>query len=320
MAELTVAVVGCGGAGNVHLDCWANLSGVRIAALCDRDGVTVARTAPQYEGAAAFTDFRAMLALEPFDIVDICVPPDQQFPVAEAALRAGTHVLCETPMTGHPEQAAVLVALAAERERLLMPAFCHRFHPPLLFAGELLDNDDLGRPAMFRCRFSGYWTDVDTSRLAAEESQAQGALMNTAIHGVDLFRAFCGEAASITGRLTTVNPNLTVEDTVALVMEGSGALGVVEVSWSTPGGRSMVELYGSAGACLVDYDEGTLRYQTADHPVWRHHDESGLNRFEREIAHFADAVRGLQPLAVTGTDGLRAVELCADVYRQNARS
>src|SRR5690242_10630029 len=112
MAELTVAVVGCGGAGNVHLDCWANLSGVRIAALCDRDSGTVARTAPQYEGAAAFTDLHAMLAQEPFDIVDVCVPPDQQFLVAEAALKAGAHVLCETPMTGQPEQAAALVALA----------------------------------------------------------------------------------------------------------------------------------------------------------------------------------------------------------------
>jgi predicted dehydrogenase len=319
MAELSVAVIGCGSAGNVHLGCWANVSGVRIAAVCDRNGVTAAQTALQYEGAAAFTSSEDLLARESFDIVDVCVPPDQQFEVASAALRSGAHVLCETPMTGATEQAAALVTLAAERERLLMPGFCHRFHPPLLFAKDLLDHDDLGSPVMFRCRFSGYWADIEMGKLALDASLARGALMNTAIHGVDLFRWLCGEADSITGKLTTANPTLSVEDTVALVLEGRHALGVVEVSWSTPAGRSLVEIYGSAGACLVDYDEGTLRYRTADTPVWQYHDESGLNRFEREIAHFADAVRGLQPLAVTGEDGLWAVSLCADLYRQNAR-
>ncbi|WP_457817476.1 hypothetical protein, partial [Staphylococcus aureus] len=58
-------------------------------------------------------------------------------------------------------------------------------------------------------------------------------------------------------------------------------------------------------------------YRTADSPVWRTHEATGPNRFERQIAHFADAVRGLQPLDVTGADGARAVALCAEVYRQN---
>ncbi|HZO88808.1 MAG TPA: Gfo/Idh/MocA family oxidoreductase [Chthonomonadaceae bacterium] len=320
MAELTVGVVGCGGAGQVHLSCWANLSGVRIAAVCDRDGVMAARTVLEYEGAAAFTRVEDLLGAGPLDIVDVCTPPDQQAAIATAALNAGANVLCETPFTGQPDAAASLVALAASRERLLMPAFCHRFHPPLLFAKELLDNDDIGRPVMFRCRFSGYWSEVDTRKLASEERLAQGALMNTAIHGIDLFRYLCGEVDGIAGKLLKVNPELSVEDTAVVALEGRSAVGVVETSWSTPGGRNVVEIYGSAGACLIDYDEGTLRYLTADQPVWRHHEESGLNRFEREIAHFADAVRGLQPLRATGEDGARAVALCAEVYRQNGRA
>jgi len=36
----------------------------------------------------------------------------------------------------------------------------------------------------------------------------------------------------------------------------------------------------------------------------------GANRFEREVGHFADAVRGISPLVVNGHDGARAVELC----------
>lgn len=320
MAELSVAVVGCGGAGQVHLACWSNLSGVKIAAVCDVNGHVAARTAAEYEGAAAYTDVAAMLESGPFDVVDVCTSPDQHFTVAEAALRARANVLCEKPLTLQTDEARALVQLAHERERLLMTAFCHRFHPPLLFAKELVDNDDIGRPTMFRCRFSGYFEGVEQSGQADATLSGGGVLMDVAIHGIDLFRYLCGEVKRIDGRLQTLNPHLNVEDEALLLLEGeSGALGAVEASWSQPGGRNVVELYGTAGACLVDYDTGLLRIFTADQPLYQQREESGPNRFEREIAHFADAVRGLQPLVVTGEDGLRALELCEEVYRQNGR-
>src|SRR5436190_21860061 len=97
MSELRVAVVGCSGIGAVHLHCWANLSGVRIAAVCDADGLVAARTAGRIEGAAAFAEVGALLDAEPFDIVDVCVPPSERFKAAEAALRSGSNVLCEAP-------------------------------------------------------------------------------------------------------------------------------------------------------------------------------------------------------------------------------
>jgi len=90
----------------------------------------------------------------------------------------------------------------------------------------------------------------------------------------------------------------------------AGALGVVEVSWSLPGNRSIIEIYGTAGACIIDYDSDMVRYQTSDDLFWRTHEEGGANRFEREVGHFADAVRGIQSLVVNGYDGARAVELC----------
>lgn len=312
MADLTVALVGCGHAGSIHLRCWADQIGVRIAAVCDADGIVAARTAAQIEVAAAFVDYHDLLAMDAFDIVDVCTPPDTQFAIAQAALQSGANVLCETPFTGSPEEAAALVRLAVERERLLMPVFSHRFHPPLLFARDLVESDDLGHPTLFRCYFSNYQPENET-----EAKPQFGALMDTALHGIDLFRAFCGEIVSVSGKVLTVDPNLTVEDTAAVLLEGRGTVGVVEATWSVPGGRNIVEIYGTAGACIVDYDAGTLRYVTADQPVWRHHEEGGPNGYERAIAHFADAVRGLQPLAVTGVDGARAVAICAEVYHQN---
>ena len=307
MADLTVALAGCGSMGQVHLDCWANLIGVKIGAVCDPNAALLSQTTARYEGVAAFIDDREMLRTGPFDIVDVCASLTERDAIIEAALRAGSHVLSEKPFAPTAERSRFLANLAAERERLLMPAFAHRFHPPLLFARELLENDDIGRPVMFRARFSGYWD-------AAETEREGNILTDTASNGIDLFRAYCGEVKSITGKLATVRPGLSVADTAALLLEAeNGALGVVEASWTTPGGGAVVEIYGTEGACIVDYDSGTLRFQTADSPFWQQREEGGPNRFERMIAHCADAVRGLQAPMLTGNDGAKVAELCETV-------
>ena len=196
-----------------------------------------------------------------------------------------------------------------------MTAFCHRFHPPILFAKELIDNDDLGRIIMFRSRFSGNITGIDEQWFADPDVSGGGALLDTAIHSIDLFRYLVEEVASATGRIATVNPKLRVEDCAAVVLQGvSGALGVVETSWSTPGGRNVLELYGTAGTCVVDYDSAHVRYKTAEMAVWDTREIPGPDRFQRELLNFSDAVRGLQPLMATGTDGLRANEIVEQIY------
>ena len=80
------------------------------------------------------------------------------------------------------------------------------------------------------------------------------------------------------------------------------------------GGKNVVELYGTAGACFIDYDSNQVRFKTSDMSVWETRDIAGADRFQREISHFADAVRGLQPLEVTGQDGVRALEVIEEIH------
>ena len=309
MNELTVAVIGCMGVGWRHLNAWALQSGIRIAAVCDSETTIAARTAMKVQGAAAFSDVRSLLASEQFDIVDVCVPVEERTAAAAAGLRAGANVICETPIGTTSSEARSLVTAAAEKERLLMPAYIHRFHPPVLFARELLENDDLGKPVSLRCRFS----DI-RNFLGAASSQGvpplTGVLRETGQHGIDLFRALFGEVARAVGLAATVTPGLAVDDGAVIALRSqTNALGVVEVSQNLAGSRNIVEIYGTFGACLLDYDAGTVRYFTSEYPIWQTHDVSGLNGLESGLAHFADAVRGLQTLAVTGQDSVRALEL-----------
>jgi predicted dehydrogenase len=317
MAGLNVAVIGCGGMGGTHLTRWAEVSGARIAAVCDLDPAVAMRVATEFDS-EAHTDWHSLLEMRGLDIVDICTPPNEHAAIALHALENNLHVLCEKPLARTVEEARAMVEKAEEVNRKLMTAFCHRFHPPIVFAKELIDNDDLGRIVMFRSRFSGHMDGLEERWFSDPEVAGGGALLDTAIHSIDLFRYLVGEVESATGKLSTFNPKLKVEDSAAVVLQSEkGALGVIESSWSTLGGKNVVELYGTAGACFVDYDTGKIQFKTADMAVWETREEGGSDRFQREISHFADAVRGLQPLIVTGVDGLRANEIAQEIYSQN---
>jgi predicted dehydrogenase len=311
---VNVAVTGCGGAGGVHLSRWANLSGARIAAVCDSNVERARRVASEF-GAEAYTDWHGLLEGGGFDVVDVCVPTRERAAICRAALQSGAHVLCEPPLGITAAEVRSAVDAADSGGRLLMPVFVHRFHPLALFARELIENDDLGRIVMFRSRLSGRVIDLEENWITDREQSGGGVLMDMVVHSIDLFCHLVGEAASAVGRTARVNPALAVEDSAAIVLQSeSGGLGVVESSWSTPGGANVLELYGTAGACVVDFDSARVRYLTADMSVWQTREIEGPDRYERIIGHFADSVRGNQAPEITSRDALRASEIIEQVY------
>lgn len=91
MAREKVALVGIGKiARDQHVPALAASPDWELAATVSRSGTV--------EGVEAFTDFAAMLAARPdIGTVSLCLPPQPRYPYAEAALRAGRHVMLEKP-------------------------------------------------------------------------------------------------------------------------------------------------------------------------------------------------------------------------------
>jgi predicted dehydrogenase len=196
---------------------------------------------------------------------------------------------------------------------LLMTAFCHRFHPPVVAVRALIDNGTLGRILMFRNRFGTRFAGVEDRWFSDRETAGGGTLMDTAIHSVDLFRHLVGEVKSATGAVHSFNPAIRqVEDSGAMLLTAEdGAIGVIEASWMTPWSANVVELYGERGAAVIDYNTGETRFSG---PAEIDFTDIDGDRFVEELRHFAAAVRGETPLRVTGHDGLRAVEIIHEAY------
>ena len=162
-----------------------------------------------------------------------------------------------------------------------------------------------------------------------------GALMNQAIHNVDLLYWLMGDVESITAiRPRLAHERIEVEDTaVASLRFKNGALGVIEAATSAyPGLLKRTEIHGDRGSARVEQDDITLwEFQEkvpSDNEVYAA--MAGQSGFKagasdpRGITHighrdqlidFLEAIdRGRDP-AVDGREGRKSVEIIRAIYR-----
>jgi D-galactose 1-dehydrogenase len=104
-----VALVGIGKiALDQHVPAIAASPDWTLAATVSRKG--------QVPGVEAFDDFAAFLAARPdVPVVSLCLPPGPRYPYAEAALRAGRHVMLEKPPGATLAEVQALERLARDR-------------------------------------------------------------------------------------------------------------------------------------------------------------------------------------------------------------
>ncbi|MEW2526832.1 Gfo/Idh/MocA family oxidoreductase [Streptomyces sp. NPDC047071] len=213
--RLGVGMVGYAFMGAAHSQGWRTVGRVfdlpveaRLAAVCGRDGAAVRAAADRLGWAAAETDWRALIARDDVDLVDVCTPGDSHAEIAIAALEAGKHVLCEKPLANTVEEAEAMVA-AAERARargqMAMVGFNYRRVPALALARELVAAGRLGTLRHVRLTYLQDWL-VDpgfplTWRLRRDRA-GSGALGDLGAHIVDLAQYLTGEAVAGVSALT----------------------------------------------------------------------------------------------------------------------
>ena len=305
--------------GRAHIARWLQVANARMVAVCDTDAHAAAQAAGLI-GAQAWADPIEAIVGSEADVVDICTPPVAHAPIAVAAFRTGRHVICEPPLGRSAAGARAMAAAGKDADRHLIPAFCHRFHPLVEFARELIVAGDLGRVLMFRCRLSGLFSAAGESWFSNPEISGGGVLHDTGVHGIDLFRFLVGEIAEVRAAVHTSTPGLIVEDSCALTLAAAdGAIGVMEASWATPGGANVIEVYGSSGNCRIDYDRDRLRYQTADLDFPQTVAGDGRDRVQSMLLSFGAALGSGAHAPISAEDGVRAAEVVEAAYASARR-
>jgi predicted dehydrogenase len=281
-ADIGVGMVGYAFMGRAHSLAWNTVGRVfdvpvrpRLAAICGRDKAAAEAAAGRLGWAAAETDWRALIARDDVQLVDIAAPGDLHAPIAIAALAAGKHVLCEKPLANTLAEAEAMRAAADDaypRGARAMVGFNYRRVPALALARRLVEQGRIGRLRHFRAVYLQDWlADADapmTWRMRAERA-GSGALGDLGAHVVDLARYLTGDeltgVCALSETFVRERPladgpgsgTVTVDDAVLFTGRlDSGALASFEVTRYATGRKNglRVELNGSAGSLAFDLE------------------------------------------------------------------
>src|SRR4051794_19173485 len=113
---------------NEKLIAGARDAGVELVAVGSRDEARGRAFADAHGIPRVHASYEALLADDAVDAIYNPLPNSLHVPWSVKALEAGKHVLCEEPLTRHPEQVSVAFDAAERAGRVLMEAFMWRFH------------------------------------------------------------------------------------------------------------------------------------------------------------------------------------------------
>ena len=303
---LRIALIGHGFMGAAHSQGWRVAprfhdlpARPEMTLLVGRNARGVEESARKWGWEETATDWRAAIARDDIDVIDIVTPGGSHAEIAIAALEAGKHVLCEKPLANTLEEAEAMAAAAdrAGNNVFAMVGFTYRRVPAAAFARDLVQSGAIGEVRQVRAAYLQDWlVDADaplTWRLQ-KDSAGSGALGDLGAHAVDLSQFITGqkitgvsgilntfvherpllaEASGLAGTASAERGSVTVDDLALFSGRfDGGAVGSFEATRMSTGRKNAlrVEVAGSTGAISFDLENmNSLGFYDATAPDTR---------------------------------------------------
>lgn len=326
---MRVGLIGTGAIAHLHARAYSSI-GFTVRACTDVNREAGERFVSQHGG--EFLDsVEALCSHSEVDYVDVCTLPNFRLQAVEAAAVHHKHVQVQKPIATDLTTARRMVEVAAGADIILGVVSQHRFDDASIFLASAIRAGRLGR--LLQCDAYVKWhrSDEYYSRpvKGSWAGEGGGALMNQAIHQVDLLRWLAGPITEVSGmwQLGAAHA-IESEDVLSAVLRyASGATGVIQAATAFwPGYPERMEFHGTKGTAIVTGDRLT---------TWEVQDDAGepaplsaavasgasdpmaisLMPFERQFRDFGDAIREGRRPSVSGADGYEALEVVDAIYR-----
>ena len=168
---------------------------LELVAVASRAQDRAEAYAREWDIPRAYGSYDDLLADPDLDAVYIPLPNTLHVEWSIKALDAGKHVLCEKPLSRHPDQVEAAFAAAERNGRLLSEAFMYRHHPQTSKLTSLVAEGAIGELRLVRSTFSYGLYDEQNIRLRSELEG--GALMDVGCYNVSSSRLLAGEPESV---------------------------------------------------------------------------------------------------------------------------
>ena len=310
--EQRVGVVGMGPIGNRHADCYREMEGANVVAVCDVDRARADRAAARL-GVPAFYSAPDMFGGADLTMVSVTTGGEEygsdHYAPTMQALDAGLHVLCEKPISNQIDEAEAMVARAREKGLCFGIDLNHRFTPAARLAKRWMDEGRIGTVLFMNMSM---W--IKNPR----ESSPWFQIKALHPHTVDIMRYYGGDIAAV-HCFATKAPGRTIWSTAQFNMRfRGGAVGHLTGSYDIERGHPMerCEVAGTGGRFVIEdmfreltlYPAGNLEKTVYTNPLFGGM-ESFADTFRNRLGAFVDQLNaGEKPEDIdgSGADGLAA--------------
>ena len=330
-------IIGTGMIARFHAAAIAEIRGAKLIGCFNPTQEKADKFASEHD-CVAFTELKDLLARDDISIVTICSPSGAHLEPGLAAAKAGKHVLVEKPLEVTLARCDKLIAACKAANVQLGTIFPSRYHAAAQMLKKAVEKKRFGNIVLadayvkwFRTQAyydSGAWRG--TWKL-----DGGGALMNQAIHTVDLLLWLMGPVAEVSAITQTVaHERIEVEDVaVATIRFASGAIGVIEATTAAfPGQLKKIEISGDQGTAILE-EEDLIKWQFAKPTKQDQKTVSELSNRTKtgggagdpaaigHVAHrelfndFLKSIKSGEPSTIGGDEGRRAVELILAIYK-----
>ncbi len=302
----------------------------QVIAACSAHEERVKGFASKWGLEQYYTNYRDLLTKSGIDAVIISTPHYMHFPMAIEAMDEGVHVLVDKPIAIDLREADEMIKRARRSGVKLGVIFQGRFDPKIRKVKSLIEEGRLGQLIMgeayvewFRdqeyyekSRWRGRWA-----------TEGGGALINQAIHTIDLLVWLMGGVDHLWALTGTMAHNIEVEDlAVAALKFKNGAFGLILGSTAIyPGLPTRIEIHGVDGTVIWEAEmikkiaiKGEPEYSEEERveglASWTRPEAVPPKNHAEVIKDFARAVLEDREPQVNGEEGRKSLEVIRAIY------
>jgi len=227
------------------------------------------------------TSEAALPADERMDFVAIVTPNHLHFPVAQAAIAQGFHVLSDKPATLNVDEVMKLRSLVEESDVLYGLTHTYTGYPLVKEARRLVAEGELGEVRKILVEYPQGWlaapeenTDNKQAgwRLNPEQSGISSCMGDIGVHAFNLTEYISGlEVSEVCADLASIVPGRTLDDDGTVIMKfAGGARGVLVASQVAVGEENAlkIRIYGDkAGLEWSQQEPNSLWIKSNDEPT-----------------------------------------------------
>jgi len=334
--KLRFVLIGCGRVSENHLGaltCGQLAS--ELVAICDIDEAKACAKGEKYK-LPFYTDYHAMLAAHPdADVINVATPTGYHAEHVIDLSRHGKHIVVEKPMALRVADCRRMIEEESRTGKKLFVVKQNRFNPPIAALKKAVDDGRLGR--IINVQLNCFWNRTDAYYKESDWKGTLdldgGTLFTQFSHFVDLLIWMVGDIGTVhvlTGNFFHQS-TIDFEDTGVIALEfTNGALGTINYTVNSykKNMEGSITLFGDKGTvkiggqylnaleyqCIEGYEITNVEHSAPANDYGFY--QGSMSNHDKVYQNVLDVLTHDQPIATSGLEGLRTVEVIERIYAQ----